>query len=317
VKIVKGHEPITVEHPVTILFGEPGIGKTTLAYSASRPLLIDADQGAHRARNRRDTLQVTSWSDIEELSGAKSFLADYDTLVGDTVGRIVDLMAADIIDSTPKYGSNGALTLQGYGVLKSRFATWLTRLRAMGKDVVLIAHHKEDKSGDVVIVRPDVTGGSYHEILKLADFVGFLSMQDKRRVLDFNPTDRWVGKNPAGWPPFVIPPAAEATDFLAGLIAKGRAALGAISAEHAQALQVVEDWRTMLDGISTADECTRAISEAQAQPTAIATQLKRLLLDRATALGFTFNKAAKKFVGPEPEPEPVGAAAGADPELGF
>jgi hypothetical protein len=314
VKIVKGHEPITVEHPVTMIFGEPGIGKTSLAFSAADPLVIDADQGAHRAINRRDTLQVTNWADIEELTASKDALAGYQTLVGDTVGRIVDLMAADIIDTTPKYGSNGALTLQGYGVLKGRFATWLTRLRAMGKDVVLIAHHKEDKSGDVVIVRPDVTGGSYHEILKLADFVGYLSMQGKRRVLDFNPTDRWVGKNPAGWAPFVIPPGAEATDFLATLIAKGRAALGAISAEHAQALQAVEDWRTALGSFTTAEECTAAIAEANAQPKAIAAQLKRLLLDRATALGCTFDKKLGVFVGP---PEPVTSATGVDAELGF
>ena len=34
-KIVKATEPITVEHPVFLIFGQPGIGKSSLGYSAA------------------------------------------------------------------------------------------------------------------------------------------------------------------------------------------------------------------------------------------------------------------------------------------
>ena len=43
------------------------------------------------------------------------------------------------------------------------------------------------------------------EQAKVADFVGYGYMSGKDRILDFNPTDRWIGKNPGGWAPFKVP----------------------------------------------------------------------------------------------------------------
>ena len=57
--IIKATDAIAVEHPVLLIFGQPGIGKTSLAYSAADPLVLDFDQGAHRAANRRDTLAIS------------------------------------------------------------------------------------------------------------------------------------------------------------------------------------------------------------------------------------------------------------------
>jgi len=322
-RIIEATDAITVEHPVFLIFGEPGICKSSLGYSAPEPLLLDADKGAHRAANRRATAQVDSWADIEEITSQQSTLIRFQTLVPDTVGRVLDLMAAHIMSENPKYNRDGGLTLQGFGVLKARFQTWMTRLRAGGKDVLLIAHHKEDKNGDSLIVRPDITGGSYHEVMKIADFVGYVYMQGRRRVLDFNPTDRWVGKNPAGWDPIVIPEVAKATTFMADLMVKGRDALGAISAEGAAITASVEAWRTSLANMTTADEVNSALAGIVKlpHPTAIA-QVKRLVLDRTKTLGFTFDKAQAKFVAPAPAPklEPVGAGVVATPsaqDLGF
>ena len=162
--IIKSTDAILVEHPVTLIFGQPGIGKSTLGYSAKDPLLLDLDQGAHRAANRRDTLKVTTWADVAELAESRAALEPYATVVVDTVGRLLDLIAADIIEANPKNARDGALTLQGYGVLKTRFRTWLTQIRTWGKDVVLLAHHREEKDGDLTILRPDIIGASYGEV---------------------------------------------------------------------------------------------------------------------------------------------------------
>lgn len=322
-KIIKSTDPIDVAHPVFVIFGQPGIGKTSLGYSAANPLLLDADAGAHRAVNRRDTLQVKAWSDVLELSNSADALAPYQTLVGDTVGRCLDLMALDIMDKNPKYSRDGALTLQGFGQLKANFGTWMTRLRSLEKDVVLLAHGKEEKDGDTLIIRPDITGGSYHEVMKIADFVGFLYMRGRDRVLDFSPTDRWVGKNPANWKPLVVPPADKAQDFLAGLIKQGREALGAISGESAKLAAEVDSWRQAIAAYDSPAELNAAIPQTNKLAPMVAGQVKRILMDRSKELKFTFDQKTKKFVAPkkaepEPEAELVGAAAGnVDPELGF
>lgn len=304
-RIIKGTESIGVEHPVFLIFGQPGICKTSLAYSTHNPLLLDFDQGAHRAANRRDTLQIGNWDDVAELMADAKALEPYGTVIPDTVGRCLDVMTADIASNDPKKAPGGNLSQQGWGVLKNRFRSWTSQLRALGKDVLLVAHDKEEKDGDTRIVRPDIVGGSYGEVMKVADFVGYVYMAGKDRVLDFSPTDRWVGKNPAGWPPFKVPPVGKAQDFMADLIDRGREALGNISEESAKVTAQVYEWRTKIDNFTKPDECTAAIPVVKALAPILAPQVSKLLLEKAKALGFLFDTKTKQFV----EPQPAGTAA--------
>lgn len=306
-KIIKATDIIEVAHPVFLIFGQPGICKTSLAYSTKDPLLLDFDSGAHRAANRRDTLQIGAWADVVELMSSREALEPYATVIPDTVGRCLDVMTADIIRETPKLGPNGNLSQQGWGVLKNRFRTWTSSLRALGKDVLLIAHDKEDKDGDTRVVRPDIVGGSYGEVMKIADFVGYAYMAGKDRVLDFNPTDRWVGKNPAGWAPFKVPPVGKAQDFMADLFDQGRAALGTISEASAKIASQVEEWRDRIVEFGKAEEFNAAIVEIKKLPVLIQAQVAKSLMDFAKTSGIPFDAAKKQFV--EPSKEPAGATA--------
>jgi len=294
-RIIKGTDAIPVEHPVFLIFGQPGIGKSSLGYSAKDPLALDFDRGAHRAANRKDTLVIDAWKDVAELMENPEQIHGYASISVDTVGRCLDLMTADIAMHDPKKAPGGNLSQQGWGVLKTRFRTWTSQLRLLGKDVLLIAHDKEDKDGDTRIVRPDIVGGSYGEVMKVADFVGYLYMNGKDRVLDFNPTDRWIGKNPAGWAPFKLPPVSKAQTFMAELFDKGRAALGAISEESAKVTTQVDDWRAAIDTYTSTDEVNRAIGEIATLPAIAQPQVKKLLMDRAKALQFVWNPQAKAF----------------------
>jgi hypothetical protein len=296
-KIIKGTEAIPVAHPVFLIFGQPGIMKTSLGYSMKDPLLLDFDNGAHRAANRRDTLQIGKWADVVELT--PEILEPYQSITVDTVGRCLDMITADIAVTDPKKAPGGNLSQQGWGVLKNRFKSWTSQMRVFGKDVLLIAHDKEEKDGDTRIVRPDIVGGSYGEVMKVADFVGYAYMSGKDRILDFNPTDRWVGKNPARWEPFKVPPVAKAGGFMAELVDMGRAALGSISEESAKIAAHVSEWRGKIDTYTTVAEINRAVEDSQKLPAIMAPQVKTLILAKATELKFTFDKAAKKFVAPE------------------
>lgn len=304
-RIIRGEDRIAVDHPVMLIFGQPGICKTSLAYSADDVLLLDCDQGAHRAVNRRHTLKIDTWADIEALLDTPHALDAYKTIALDTVGRALDLLTIHIIEETPKYGRDGSLTQQGWGVLKGRFRTFLARLRAMGKDVLLIAHGREDKDGDVTQVRPDIQGGSYGEVLKSADFVGYVAMVGKHRVLDFSPSDRWVGKNPANWRPLQVPPIAKATRMLAELFDEGRQALGDISEESATVLQQVEQWKSAVPGYVGVDDINRAFQTIAAQSPMVQAQVKPLLHARAAALGLIADLATKTYRAPQPIAPPA------------
>lgn len=126
-RIIRGSEAIPVDHPVFLIFGQPGICKSSLGYSCREPLLRDYDKGAHRAANRRDTLVIDAWSDVAESNSADA-LAPYATVIEDTVGRCLDLITADIAATDPKKAPGGNLSQQGWGVLKNRFRTHVANL---------------------------------------------------------------------------------------------------------------------------------------------------------------------------------------------
>lgn len=293
-KIVRAADPIAVERLNVVLYGPPGIGKTSLAFTAADPLLLDFDQGAHRAHGRRDIVQVRSWDDVAGISAAD--LEPFRTVVVDTAGRALDVLSADIIRASPKLGRGGALTLQGFGELKARFIAFLKLLNGFGKDVVLIAHMDEQRSGDELIERLDVQGGSKGEIYKAADAMGRLVIRDGKRLLNFSPTDAAFGKNPGQLDPLQVPAitAPEFHTFLAGVVAQIKARLNEQTEEQRATQANLEQWRTSIANMDSAEEFNAALPAVKQQPQAV----QALLAKSAAALGFQFDKATGSYVMP-------------------
>lgn len=290
-KITKAADPITVDRLNVCIYAQPGIGKTSLAFTADAPLLLDFDQGAHRAANRRDTVRVNSWNDVASINADD--LAPYSTVIVDTAGRALDVLTADIIRRNPKAGRGGALTLQGYGTLKAEFIAWLKHLNGMGKDVVLIAHMDEQRNGDEIIERLDVQGGSKGEIYKAADAMGRIAIREGQRYLNFSPTDAAFGKNPGGLEPLQIPSkdSPEFNTFLAGVISTIKERLNALTEEQRVVQAAVENWRPAIDGYATVEEFNKALTEVKSQPTAV----KALFAKAAESRGFIFDKSAGMY----------------------
>lgn len=159
-KIVTAQEPMRVETLITFIYGDPGIGKTSLAFSAKNPILFDFDKGAHRAgKYRKDTVQVNNWSEVSSLTA--NDLLGYDTVIVDTAGRMLDVIIAHLVKDQKNCRRNSnELSIQGYGTLNRTFTHWFNLLRSFGKDVILLAHTAEDKKGDDIIFRPDMVGAS-------------------------------------------------------------------------------------------------------------------------------------------------------------
>src|SRR6185437_682617 len=138
-RIKKAEEPIRIERLNLCIYAPPGVGKTSLAQTADSPLTLDFDKGIYRCANRRDSVECNRWADVAGMDADD--LAEYKTIIVDTAGRALDKLSLDIISDNPKLGKkDGALSLQGYGVLKSRFSAWVKLLNSFGKDVVELCH---------------------------------------------------------------------------------------------------------------------------------------------------------------------------------
>lgn len=289
-RILKSSDPIRVERINVCLYAPPGIGKTTLSFTADAPLLLDFDQGAHRAGNRKDTVRVQTWQEVAELTADD--LEPYKTIVVDTAGRALDVLTADIIRRNPKAGRGGALTLQGYGSLKAEFVAWLKSLNSFGKDVVLIAHMDEQRNGDDIIERLDVQGGSKGEIYKAADAMGRIAIRDGKRVLNFSPTDASFGKNPGQLAPLEIPHPDKDPAFLGTVIQRIKDKLNAMTEEQAAAQEVLESWRKTIAKLETLDEFNAKLEDLKSAPKAAIA----LFAAAAVAKGFHADKKAGRYV---------------------
>jgi hypothetical protein len=287
-KITAASDPIPVHRITMALYGDPGAGKTTLAFTADKALLFDFDNGAHRASNRQDTVRVSKWSDVDAVTLAD--LEPYSTIIVDTAGRMLDALSADIIANDAKLGKGGVLSQQGWGRLKQRFTAWLKMLNQSGKDVVLIAHGTEKMDGETVTARLDVQGGSKDEIYKSVDAMGRVYIRGGKRVLCFDPTESAFGKNPGQFGLLEIPSPIPA-NFLANIIVQTKESLNAQTAAMAEAAKELEEWQGIIAKLQTADDFNKRLDRVKGK----ATPIKKLFSDAANAAGLTFNAKAGEY----------------------
>ena len=198
-KIKKKNE---IELPKTIvgcITGVCGIGKTTLALSAPKPLLLDTDNGIHRVQSeyRSDVVQVKSYQDI--LDVLEEDLSDYETIVIDTLGELVNFMLKYFADKDKSLITRGGTyNIKIWGFIKQEFQNLKLKLQLLNKHLIFVSHVKEDKDGENKVYRMDVAGSTSETVTKILDFLGFCEMLGKARSISFTPSARFYAKNSIG-----------------------------------------------------------------------------------------------------------------------
>lgn len=203
--LIKKPSELSVKGTLSVLiYGQPGIGKTTFGVSAPDAVLFDYDGGVQRINGAHQvpTLQPTSWEDTNAaLKEIAEEMPEVKTIVIDTVGKMLDFMSAYIIKNDPKMGMrDGSLSLKGYGVRKTMFVNFIKSLALMGKNVVFIAHEREERRGEETFKRPEIGGSSANDLIKELDLVGYMYAVGKERVITFDPAEYYYAKNTCNLP---------------------------------------------------------------------------------------------------------------------
>jgi hypothetical protein len=153
-EIIKGQ----VKKPFNIiLFGVPGIGKSTFAKMAPKPIFVGAEEN--------DELDVDRFphpKSFDEFKSQLEFLKTltlYKTVVIDTLDSVERLLHRKILDLDPKAGGVLGKALGGYGKAFEYAESEMIHIRDLLKDlrdkcgmnVILLAHSKKVRATDTVL----------------------------------------------------------------------------------------------------------------------------------------------------------------------
>lgn len=262
--IIRADEPLPDKKLVVVLYGPPGSWKTSVSFTAPKPILLNFDDGLHRSVKRGDAISFEKWEDCVEFCESKDF-QEYnpETLIFDTGGAMLDdFMAASVMaESKHNRKGNGGLSQQGYGALKIKFDQFFAQFRGK-KNIIFLCHEQEDKkSGDSYIVRPKMTGGSYQIMIAKADLIGYMDVsQDERKEpvvhIDFNPSEERYAKNFAEFPPVKIPQYTtdDYSHFMTTLFDSAQEKMRSLSESQKEALELVESIREKIGTCETMDQ---------------------------------------------------------------
>lgn len=137
---------------IATVSGDSGMGKTTLAASFPKPIVIRAEDGlqAIPAEQRPDAFPLVSSVDMlwEQLTALVQENHDYQTVIIDSVTALERLFMQDVVDSDPKKPKSINQALGGYGAGLQAVANMHQRVRKAcgilnerkGMHVVFVAH---------------------------------------------------------------------------------------------------------------------------------------------------------------------------------
>ncbi|MEG1008002.1 MAG: ATP-binding protein [Bacteroides sp.] len=306
--LIKRPTELTVKSTLSaLIYGQPGMGKTTLACSAPNPVLFDYDGGIHRvnAAHRVPTVQITSWEETDQVLKSEE-IKDFATIVIDTAGKMLSFMDKYIMATNPKMRkADGTLSLQGYGVRKQMFINFVNQVSLMGKSVLFVAHEREEKVGDEKQIRPEIGGSSAGDLIKELDLVGYMEAIGKDRTISFDPCQKFYGKNTCSLQssikiPVVINEKGEIVGqntFMSNIIdtyQKYQTKQTEKSSEYEALMEVIkENIEQVTDALSANDAAKRLMAFDHIFDSKI--QAGMLLNEKCKKLGLKYNKLSNSY----------------------
>ena len=299
-----------------ILYGAPGVGKTTLAMSdgnnGADTLLIDLEHGVGRTNplhrmnckvlSAKNYQEVLTDLDSKEAKAAK-------TIVIDTAGALVEYLKEWARDTKPgaKDRNGNWNGLKGFGFVKTEMDSFVNKIKTvMNKNIVFIFHadEKVDREGNP-IQRLRCEGSFRNTVWTGIDFGALIQLQGGKRYANFTPDDDNPAKGCHGIEGKIEIPRLDDTvknDFLAWLFETARknmqAENDAVTARINGYQKIIDSVKEMVEGVTdadTANACLKTIGTMEHVLTS-KKECGKILNDKAKALGLTFSKATGSYV---------------------
>lgn len=303
--IKKSNELVIPSTVKMMIYGQAGMGKTTVALSAPKPLLLDFDNGVKRVNMAHlegiDIVQVSSWQDVQQV--LQENLSAYQTIVVDTIGKMMDFII------TYKCGTRQP-QIRDWGGINAEFS-WMTRtLSSLNKNVVFVAHRDTRKDGDDTVFIPVLREKSYNSIVTELDLLGYLEMKNEngvqKRTITFDPTSRNDGKNTCNLPGIMFVPnildkngnPTAKNDFITTKVIQPYLNMLQIKKEersrYDKVMEEIKDNIEMITDAQSANDFASRINNFEHVGSSLS-MARRLFSAKVNALGLVFDKKTKTY----------------------
>ena len=292
-----------------IIYGSPGVGKTTLALSAPSPILIDFDRGISRVRAQHRKATVVCSTHEEVLRDVRSKeMADYETIIIDTGGSFVTFLKDWALRTQPgcKTKDGDFNSLRGFGFVKSEFNRFTEEIKTtLNKNVIYVFHSQEqsDKDGNPT-QRLLCEGSVRNTVWNPCDFGGYVQIINGKRYICFSPEQEYFAKGCHGITGrFEIPELSPTApnDFMTRLFEQAKANIAAeaeVFAPQKEAYEIaMVEGSAIIAGIVDADTANEAMPKYQELQHALTSkkELGTLWNKRIKECGLFYDKVLKRY----------------------
>ena len=304
-----------------LIYGRPGIGKTTLACSAPGAFLMDFDRGIDRVEAQYQAGNIYEplrWEDLQLAVAELAQTPTAKTIVVDTIGKLLDMAVDYVRRVRPNLIQNdGTPSVKGYGYRNQLFREFLASLNQCGKSVIFVSHEVEEKQKinreEITTMRPNITGSNRNEVIQDLDMMGYMQIVNGQRTITFDQNENVLAKNSRGihgawdakmrqYQPIEVPmlDGKVANTFLADVLFGGNKEFLAKRREemdnYQQVMEVVAKMVESCEDVECMNEIVAKIS-AKSFVHVFDSKLRASLMirDRCRALGYKFNEKTKKY----------------------
>lgn len=292
-----------------MIYGQAGMGKTTLALSMPRPLLLDFDNGVSRVNTSHldgvAVAQIGSWAEALELFNAD--LTPFQSIIIDTAGKMMDFIIAH------KCGTRQP-TIRDWGGINAEFNNFTRNIAQLDKNVVYVAHRDASRDGDDTVYVPMLRSKNFTAIVSELDLLGYMEVRQENgvltRTITFNPTNRSEGKNACNLPGVMnIPTIVDAkgnptapNDFLTERVLKPYMEMLKCKRDERQDYATrLEDLTAEVDTIADANAANQFVADIDRYKgnSNLLAKARKMFAAKAKELGLVYDKKTKLYADPD------------------
>lgn len=205
-----------------LVYGDPKVGKSTFAIKGGKVLIGDCEGGYRFMGGNEydgDVAEIKNWNDLSEFKKMAES-GSYDLVVIDPINEILDkLIDATKATKNKRYtvlsaiGANKEqifeLSLGGWGFVKTQMKRFISDLKMINKNVLFIAHVKEEEYEGVTKKAPKLDANLAKELMAKMDVIGYMRMANvegkKTRVINFETSETFeAGDRTSTLPSYIL-----------------------------------------------------------------------------------------------------------------